>query len=115
MASETRSTSSPQRRFYCPELKLQVMGACAQPEASIAGVALQHGINANVVRRWQREHSAGTLINMPLILSTSTEATEPQPTGDIRVEVRRANVTIVVHWSLASGAACAQWLSECLL
>lgn len=120
MASETRTTPSPKRRFYSPELKLQVVGACAQPGASIAGVALQHGINANIVHRWLREHSAGTLINrpqtfVPLTLSASTEAPAPQPTGDIRVEVKRANATIVVHWPLASGAACAQWLRECLL
>lgn len=56
MASETRTTPSPKRRFYSPELKLQVVGACAQPGASIAAVALQHGINANIVRRWLREH-----------------------------------------------------------
>jgi hypothetical protein len=45
MASETRTTRAPKRRFYSPELKLQVIQTCAQPGASIAGVALQNGIN----------------------------------------------------------------------
>ena len=62
MASDARTTQAPKRRFYSPELKLQVVGACAQPGASIAGVALQHGINANIVHRWLREHSQGILI-----------------------------------------------------
>lgn len=60
MASETRTTQVPKRRFYSPELKLKVVSACAQPGASIAGVALQHGINANIVHRWLREHSQVT-------------------------------------------------------
>ena len=119
MASETRTTQAPKRRFYSPELKLQVVGACAQPGASIAGVALQHGINANIVHRWLREHSQGTLVNrpptfVPVTLDSATEPATVQPTADIRVEVKRTNATIVVHWPLAGGAACAQWLRECL-
>jgi transposase len=119
MASETRTTPSRTRRFYSPELKLQVVGACAQPGASIAGVAMQHGINANIVHRWLREHCQGTLINrpqtfVPVTLSAATEPAAAQCTGDIRIEVKRANTSIVVHWPLAGGAACAQWLRECL-
>jgi len=65
IASEARTPQVPTRRFYSPELKLQVVGACAQPGASIAGLAMQHGINANIVHRWLREHSQGTLVNRP--------------------------------------------------
>ena len=120
IASETRTTQAPKRRFYRPELKLQVVSACAQPGVSIAGVALQHGINANIVHRWLREHSQGTLTNrpptfVPITLSAGTEPAPAQPTGDIRIEVKRANTSMVVHWPLAGGAACAQWLRECLL
>jgi transposase len=119
MASDACTTQAPKRRFYSPELKLQIIGACAQPGASIAGVALQHGINANIVHRWLREHSQATLINrpqtfVPVTLDSATEPATVQPTTDIRVEVKRANATIVVHWPLAGGAACAQWLRECL-
>jgi transposase len=119
MASEARTSPVPKRRFYSPELKLQVVGACAQPGASIAGVALQHGINANIVHRWLREHSQGILTArqqtfVPVTLSATSEPAIAQPTADIRVEVKRANATIVVHWPLAGGAACVQWLRECL-
>lgn len=119
MASDARTTRAPKRRFYSPELKLQVVGACAHPGASIAGVAMQHGVNANIVHRWLREHSQGTLVNrpqtfVPVTLSEARQAATAQPTGDIRVEVKRANTTVVVHWPLAGGAACAQWLRECL-
>src|SRR5690349_21542764 len=96
MASDARTTQAPKRRFYSPELKLQIVGACAQPGASIAGVALQHGINANIVHRWLREHSQGTWANrpqtfVPVALSATTESATVQPTADIRVEVKRAN------------------------
>jgi transposase len=82
-------------------------------------VAMQHGINANIVHRWLREHSLGTLINrpqtfVPVTLSAATEPAAAKSTGDIRIEVKRANTSIVVHWPLAGGAACAQWLRECL-
>ncbi len=120
MASDARTTQAPKRRFYSAELKLQVVSACAQPGASIAAVAKQHGINANIVHHWLREHREGTLINrpqtfVPVTLSAATEPAATLPTGDIRIEVKRANATVVVHWPLAGGAACAHWLRECLL
>jgi transposase len=119
MASDARTTQSTKRRFYSPELKLQVIGACTQPGGSIAGVALQHGINANIVHRWLREHRQGVLINrpqtfVPVTLNSAPQPSAPQPAADIRIEVRRVNTTIVVHWPLAGGPACAQWLRECL-
>jgi transposase len=119
MASEARSTQAPKRRVYRPQFKLQVVAACAQRGASIAAVAMQHGINANIVHRWLREHRQGLLVNpaqtfVPVILSADTQAATAQPSADIRVEVKRANTSIVVHWPLAGGAACAQWLRECL-
>jgi transposase len=119
MASEARSTQAPKRRVYRPEFKRQVLGACSQAGASIAGVAMQHGINANIVHRWLREHRQCLLVNpaqtfVPVTLSANTQAATAQSSADIRVEVKRANTTIVVHWPLAGSAACAQWLRECL-
>ena len=120
MASEARTTHVPKRRYYSPELKLQVVGACLPPRASTAGAALHPGIHAHIAHRWLREQSQGTPINrpqtfVPVTLSAATEPATTLPTADIRVEVKRANTTIVVHWPLAGGAACAQWLRECLL
>jgi hypothetical protein len=52
---------------------------------------------------------------VPVTLSEAKEAATAPPTGDIRIEIKRANTSIVVHWPFAGGAACAQWLRECLL
>lgn len=42
----------PIRRTHSPEFKASVLAACRQPGASIAAVALAHGLNANVVHKW---------------------------------------------------------------
>ena len=40
------------RRTHSLEFKAQVLLACQQPGASIAAVALDHGLNSNVVHKW---------------------------------------------------------------
>ena len=40
------------RRRHSAELKAKVLAACNEPGASIAAVALSHGLNANLVRKW---------------------------------------------------------------
>ena len=37
------------------ELKQQILAECAEPDASVAAIALSHGINANVVHKWRRQ------------------------------------------------------------
>ena len=44
--------SGPRRR-HNDELKAKVLGACDAPGASISGVALAHGLNTNLVRKWR--------------------------------------------------------------
>ena len=120
MASEANA-SRPQRRFYSPELKAQVTQECRQSGASVAGVALRHGINANIVHRWLREpaRSAPVLASqvsafVPVTLGEPAPGPTPQSAPDIRVEMHRANTTIVVKWPLQGSAACAAWLREWL-
>ena len=122
MASEARPIAA-KRRFYSPEFKLQIVAECGQAGASIAGVALRHSVNANIVHRWLREHSQGTLAVqqlafMPVTLTAQPTLATPQPelptSPDIRIEVQRASTTIIVNWPLQGGASCAQWLREWL-
>ena len=46
------SRSAPRRR-HSAEFKAKVLAACDEPGASISGVALAHGLNANLVRKWR--------------------------------------------------------------
>ena len=64
MSSEAQA-NRPTRRFYSPEFKAQVLQECRQSGASVAGVALAHGINANIVHRWLRERWSGDAISRP--------------------------------------------------
>lgn len=44
---------------YDPEAKRELVEACLQPGISVARMALEHGINANLLRKWinqYREH-----------------------------------------------------------
>lgn len=43
------------RRRRSKELKAHVLEQCQEPGASIAAVALAHGLNANLVHKWRRQ------------------------------------------------------------
>jgi transposase len=40
------------RRRYDPASKRRLIEACLQPGVSLAGVAMRHGVNANLLRKW---------------------------------------------------------------
>ena len=120
MSSKART---PKRRYYSPELKLQVVEACARADASIAGVAMQHGVNANIVHRWLREHSQGTLVAQPMTfvpvtLASNAQVAVPaavtQSTAEIRMELRRGAATVTVTWPSQLAGECGAWLCEWL-
>lgn len=50
MTSEKITT----RRRYGVEFKAQVIAECGVPGASVAKVALSHGINTNIVHGWRK-------------------------------------------------------------
>ena len=114
MTSEKTET----RRRYSAAMKAQVVAACDEPGASVAKVAMAHGINANVVHRWRqlaREGKAvltkaGEFIALPLM---ATPKTAPAP-ADIRVELRRGPVTMTVTWPASAAADFAAWTRELL-
>ena len=44
------------RRVYSTQFKAELIAACQQVGASIAATAREHGMNANVLHRWLKEH-----------------------------------------------------------
>ncbi|MBN2647701.1 MAG: transposase [Thiotrichales bacterium] len=42
------------RKRYSTEFKRQILKACYQPNTSIAQVAREHGLNANLIHNWKR-------------------------------------------------------------
>ena len=106
------------RRRHDDELKAKVLSECEAPGASIAHVALAHGLNANLVHKWRRQtggvrHSAATPEVTTFIPVTMTPAARAV-VDDIRVELRRGALAVNVTWPLAASAQCAGWLRELL-
>jgi transposase len=103
------------RRRHSQELKAQILAACAEPGASVAGVALAHGINANVVHKWRRLAGGGIEPSAaPAFVPVSLPAAVAGPAADIRIEVRRGATTIAVMWPAAVAGECAAWMRELL-
>ena len=96
------------RRRYQPEFKEQVLRECEQPGASIAGVAVSHGLNPNLVHKWRKARSASTPSSF-LQLPAPGPSAETTPTT-IRIEVPTPKGTLVVHWPLAELSQSVTWL-----
>lgn len=45
------------RRIYSDDFKCELVQKCSHPHVSIASVALQHGINTNLLNRWVKQAS----------------------------------------------------------
>ena len=45
----------PAWRRHSDELRTKVLSECAQAGASLAGIALAHGLNSNLVHKWRRQ------------------------------------------------------------
>ena len=114
--------------MHSDEFKANAVAAAAQPGMSMAAVALSLGINANLLRRWVREAevplvrprtavkalpgagaAAAPTSFVPVQLPASAA-----PAGEIRLELRRGPMTVVVTWPAASAAECASWMRELL-
>jgi transposase-like protein len=114
------------RRRHSPEFKAAAIAACRQPGISIAAVAMSHGLNANLLRRWvaQSESNDGDDVADPRSSNAVARATTFVPVAlpvqaatapaDIRIELRRGATTVSITWPVASATECAAWLREWL-
>lgn len=127
-----------QRRVHGAEFKARVLQECQQPGASVAGVALAHGLNVNLVRKWlvgrglkragqaaprQVVTTTPAMQFVPVALAEARgiesavggDATPQRPTAAeplIHVELRRGGAQLTVRWPSSQAQACAAWLSE---
>ena len=81
----------------------------------MAGVAMSHGINANVVHKWRRLARAGTVASADTaFIPIALPAPSPTAGHGIRVELRRGATSLTIIWPAASAADCAVWMRELL-
>ena len=67
--------SSPRRR-HGAEFKARVLADCDEPGASISGVALANGLNANLVRQWRAGRGV-KLAGMTVTAPAARKASKP--------------------------------------
>ncbi|MDP9975224.1 transposase [Variovorax paradoxus] len=111
------------RRRYSEELKQQVLSECERPNASVAKVAMAHGINANVVHSWRKKvresletPDAIALQEptfVPMMLPPVASAVSASP-RQIQVQIKRGAVVISVDWPLEAAAQLGIWTREFL-
>ena len=71
------------RRTYTAEYKRSVVQECDQPGVSVAGVALTHRINANLLRRWIVRHHRESAAKSPtVLLPVRVQRASPVPGGE---------------------------------
>ena len=114
------------RRRHSAVFKAEAVAACQVAGASVAGVALERQINANLLRRWIKEavsksalvRSSGSSLQekppafLPVAITASKPAGEPQ--RPIRVQVRKRSLRVTVEWPTTASGSCAAWLRELL-
>jgi transposase len=104
--------AKPTRRRHAAAFKSELVERCLQPGASVSGIALENGINANVLFRWRREHlratsgvqdhSAAQAVLLPVKLAPTVTRTEqqamsscsPMPAGVIEIDIGAARVRL---------------------
>ena len=116
------------RRRHTAAFKAAAIAACRRPGASVAAVALDLQLNANMLRVWIKRAASA--------LPEAARATErsslplsgagflPVPLGggsappgspterSIRVQIRRGGTRITIEWPTSAAGACAAWLRE---
>jgi len=121
------------RRHHSEEFKQAVVSACRKPGASVAGIALAHGINANLARRWMSERGLGSAprecampsASLPTPLSApaatfiavgvaSAPPIAPSIAPTIQIEIRRGDTALTVSWPTEAASTCASWLGAWL-
>ncbi|WP_295537871.1 transposase [uncultured Pseudacidovorax sp.] len=122
--------SRRRRRQHSDEFKANAVATCMQSGMSMAAMAMTHGINANLLRRWVREaelRPPGIALDKPAARGIEAPKTQPwfvpvslpppaaaTPVADIRIELQRGATKINVTWPTGAASECCAWMPELL-
>ncbi len=95
------------------------MGECDAPGASVAKVAMSHGINANIVHGWRkltRESGAAVTVVPREFVPVALEPAPDRAVAERGIEIglRRGAVTMKITWPQSATADFAAWPRELL-
>jgi transposase-like protein len=100
-----------QRTSYPKPFKAQVVQECLNPDVSIASVALRHGINANLVRKWipiyRDQQSSALPAFIPLKLDA---AAIPVRQAVALIDISSGQQTLTVNWPISDPEGCARFI-----
>lgn len=116
------------RRTYSAAFKAEAVAACRRPGVSLAAMALERSINANLLRRWVLEAtraSGGVARSATALAAPAATLTKESFVAlplqrravdelAIKIELQRGGVSVSVQWPACAGHECAAWLREVL-
>ena len=96
------------RRRHSEEFRARVVAACRQPGASVAALALAHGLNANLVRRWikqsterlpvTRRSMVNPVVEALTVVPVAIESAEGRSEEAVRIDIRRSGLAVQLAW-----------------
>ncbi len=110
-------------RTYSPQFKAELVAMSQQPGVSIAALALQHGMNANLLHRWRKEWSQGlhrlepdpasvvtamdgpTFVPVPLPLVSAAQASALSQVPPLTLHLQHGQLQASVQCTVAECAA----------
>lgn len=108
------------RRNHSPELKAQILAECGRPGASVAKIAMTHGINANLVHIWRKLARESEVAEpepvarfLPIAVD-SEHAREAKQDGHVEIELCRAGLVMKLQWPLSAADQLSAWTRELL-
>ena len=98
-----------QRSSYPKSFKAQVVQECLQPGVSISSVAISHGINANVIRKWLPLYRDQPPATLPAFIPVKVSP-KKQAELSVIIELPFGEQTITVKWPTADPDGCARFV-----
>lgn len=101
--------SMRQRSSYPKPFKAQVVQECLQPGATVSSVAISHGINANVIRKWlpiYRDKPAASLPAFVPLQSIPKRHTDET----VVIALPLGDKSITVKWPVSDPDGCARFI-----
>ena len=98
-----------ERSSYPKPFKAQVVQECLQPGATVSSVAIRHGINANVIRKWLPVYRDQAVTTLPAFVPVQPL---PKRTVDevVVIVLPLGSKSITVKWPASDPDGCARFI-----
>jgi transposase len=112
------------RRRHSEEFRARVVASCRQPGVSVVAVALAHGLNANLVRRWIKENAerlpvtrrpmTNPVVEPLMVVPVTLDSSKDRRDEAIRIDIRRSGMAVQLAWPATRTAELSGLLKDLL-